>query len=203
MTIIDIGANRGQFALFARDHFPSADVICFEPLENARTVLGQVFAHDTKVKVLPYALGSRRGEADLHVTRSDDSSSLLPVTARQREAFPQSEEVARETVTVARLDEVLSGDQIRRPCLVKIDVQGGELDVLQGSTEILPAVDALLVECSFVELYSGQALIDEVIEYLRGHGFRLAGTGSPTFAADRRPLQVDAVFERPSAAGGP
>jgi hypothetical protein len=80
--------------------------------------------------------------------------------------------------------------------LLKIDVQGAELSVLRGAEKTLESVDSIFVECSFVELYEGQALANEVIEFLAARGFSIAGVFGPAYDADGRCLQVDALFSR-------
>jgi FkbM family methyltransferase len=195
-TVLDVGANRGQFALFALRRFPRARLICFEPLAQPAGVLRRVLAPRAGVEVHEVALAATSGTASMHQTRKDDSSSLLAVTAEQQRAFPGSEEVARIDVPVRRLDDCLDPARLARPCLLKIDVQGAELEVLRGSRRVLAAVDELIVECSFTELYAGQALADDVIGELRAAGFRLHGFASPTVAPDGRPLQADMVFGR-------
>ena len=197
-TVLDVGANRGQFALFALRRFPRARLICFEPLARPAGVLRRVV--NGRADVHEVALAAASGTAGMHLTRKDDSSSLLPVTEQQVHAFPGSREVASVEVPVRRLDECVDPARLARPCLMKIDVQGGELDVLRGCGEVLRSVDELIVECSFTELYAGQALADDVIRELRAAGFRLHGVASRTDAADGRPLQADMVFGREAAA---
>ena len=80
--------------------------------------------------------------------------------------------------------------------LLKIDVQGGELGVLQGAEEILQSIDAVLVEVSFVELYAGQALADEVWRHLQSHGFSCRGVWSMTYGVRGECLQGDLLFAR-------
>jgi FkbM family methyltransferase len=195
-TILDVGANRGQFALFALRRFPRARLICFEPLAEPAAVLRRVVADHPGVEVHEVALSAISGVQSMHLTRKDDSSSLLPVTERQEAAFSGSAEVGRVDVSVRRLDDCVDPATVARPCLLKIDVQGTELDVLRGGRGVLTCVDEAIVECSFVELYAGQALADDVIGELRAQGFRLRGFATPTYAPDGSPLQADLVFAR-------
>ena len=83
-------------------------------------------------------------------------------------------------------------------CLLKIDVQGLELEVLRGAPRILAQVDEALIEGSFIELYEGQALADDVIALMREAGLRLAGTYGKTTDADGRDVQADFYFRRTS-----
>jgi len=196
-TIVDVGASRGQFAAFALERFPDAHLICFEPLTAARNALVS-WVPEPRVTVHPVALGEQRGEAVLHVSARDDSSSLLAIGARQVEAFPGTSEERKESIEVRTLDDYLSPDT-KRPVLLKIDVQGFELGVLSGANRALTGVDEVFVECSFRELYEGQALADAVVCKLRERGFRLRGVYGVVVAKNRTCLQADFLFKRYSA----
>jgi FkbM family methyltransferase len=195
-TVIDVGSNRGQFAVFARHRWPNARVLCFEPLPGPREVLTRVADELGNVQVFPYALGDEGGERRMHVARSDDSSSFLAVTQRQIEAFPDTREVERQVVEVRRLENLITAEEVSHPILMKIDVQGAELDVLRGALELLGAVRDILVECSLVELYAGQPLLDDTVLFAREQGFRLIGLSAPSRASDGTPLQCDVLFSR-------
>jgi len=194
-TVLDVGANRGQFALLALERFPSASVHSLEPLPGAFSALEALAKEEPRLRVHRVAAGSKAGTAVLHVSRRDDSSSLLPITDRQIAFAPGSSERGRLEVEVHPLDE-MTGTTLLRPLVIKIDVQGGELDVLRGAERTLDSTDALLIECSFVELYAGQPLAHEVIAHLATRGFRLAGAHDPEYGPDGRCIQADLLFER-------
>jgi FkbM family methyltransferase len=196
LTVLDVGANRGQFALFAAHRFPRAELLSFEPLPGAHRSLRRALRDHPALRVYDVALTARAGSSELGVARDDDSSSLLPPTATQVAAWPASEVVQRSVVRTARLDDELAGQVLRHPILLKIDVQGTELEVLRGADFRLGEIESVLVECSFVEMFVGQALADEVVGFLYGRGFRLASFCSPTWDRDGRCLQADLLFER-------
>ena len=149
-TVLGVGTSRGQSALFALARFPGAKLIRFEPLPEARETARKVLAgHD--VELHGVALGSSRGQTTLHVSAQDDSSSLLPIGSQQVTAFPGTQESHEIVVAVDVLDAYLD-ESTARPCLLKIDVQGNELDALRGAVAGLAHVDEILVEVSFVEL---------------------------------------------------
>ena len=75
---------------------------------------------------------------------------------------------------MARLDDVLTNVPLDRPVVIKIDVQGYELEVLAGATAVLDNADCLIVEHAFDEFYQGQARAAEVMEYLRGLGWEFS-----------------------------
>ena len=195
-TVIDVGSNRGQFAVFARRRWPNAKLLCFEPLPGPREVLTRLADELGSAQVFPYALSDEAGEKRMHVTRSDDSSSLLATTRRQIEVFPDMVEIDQVAVDVRRLDDLITVDDVSPPVLMKIDVQGAELDVLRGASRFLDTVRDILVECSLVELYSGQPLLDDTIVFARQLGFRVFGISSPSHGPDGAPLQCDVLFSR-------
>ncbi len=195
-TVIDVGANRGQFLLLAARRFPGAALIAFEPLAGPRDVLSRSVPRRRPVRLLDLALSDQAGTATFHVSRADDSSSLLPISTAQVSTFPGTDEVEQVEVRTARLDEVLAPADVEPPVLLKIDAQGGELAVLVGAAALLPSVATILVECSFAELYEGQPRADAVVRFLHGHGFSLHSVGPVTTALGGRPVQADLVFER-------
>jgi FkbM family methyltransferase len=194
--VIDVGANRGQFALFAARRFPDASLICFEPLPDARLRLERALGDRARLRLSEFAVSDTTGPAQFHVAMADDSSSLLPIGSRQRDAFPGTRERCVITVQVRRLDDVLTADELVGPTLMKVDVQGSELSVLEGAEQLLASVDALLVEASFVELYDGQALAGDVVEHLHGRRFTCRGVWSVAYGPRNECLQGDFLFAR-------
>jgi FkbM family methyltransferase len=195
-TIADIGANRGQFSLVARKCFPEARIHSFEPLKEPATIFQRVFASDPNVTLHEIAIGPEDKNAIIHVSSADDSSSLLPIASLQSTLFPGTEEKEERTVAVKRLDSVLNREDIEQPALLKIDVQGFEKEVLEGCKSLLPCFSHIYVECSFVELYAGQALAHEVISLLEGVGFVLSGVYNLYYDKKGVAIQGDFLFER-------
>lgn len=199
-TVVDIGANRGQFALVARHCWPDAVIHSFEPLPRPAGVFRTIFGAEAKVRLFESAIGIEAGTERMHVSRRDDSSSLLPITETQARLFPGTAEAGTQEVTVGRLGEYLSAEEIASPALLKLDVQGYELEALRGCVEVLPRFDYVYAECSFVEFYEGQALADEVISWLRHRGFRLVGCYNLVYDRSGLAMQGDLLFGVDSAA---
>jgi len=193
-TEVDIGANRGQFSLAVRQWAPGARVIAFEPLSEAAATFRKIFGGDSKVTLHQVAIGPSVGEVEIHVSKADDSSSLLPIASLQTELFRGTEEIGTETVRVGRLSDFVSPEEILSPALLKLDVQGYELKALQGSSGLLPEFDRILVECSFAELYRGQAMADDIIGYLADLDFRLRGVYNLSYDQNGRAIQGDFLF---------
>jgi FkbM family methyltransferase len=193
-TVVDIGANRGQFALVARHCFPDARIIAFEPLAAAAGRFRNALRGDSLVTLHQVAIGPAKEEATMHVTAEDDSSSLLPITALQQSLSTGTREVATATVQVEMLSDRIKDDDLKSPALLKIDVQGYELAVLHGCATLLTGFSHVYIECSFVELYKGQALAAEVIDHLGDHGFDLRGVYNVQYDPRGCALQADLLF---------
>lgn len=196
--VLDVGANRGQFTLLVKGLLPSASVVAFEPGGQALTVLRRVAAGLDDVAVVPVACGAARGTARLHVARDDDNSSLLAPTAQQTAIDRGASTAAREPVEVAPLADLVDHRLLGGTSLLKIDVQGTELDVLRGAAGIIGSLTYLYVELSFVERYIGQSRPAEVVRHLDGAGFELVHLHNPV-RRSTAVVQADALFARAGA----
>lgn len=194
--VVDIGANKGQFALVSRLCFPEATIISFEPLSKPSTKFLNIFKRDTNVFLQRVAIGNKSGCTTIHVTAENDSSSLLPISKLQTQLFPGTEEIGIEIIKIGRLNEFLSIDDIISPAMLKLDVQGYELDALRGCEAMLNRFSYVYVECSFVELYSDQALADDIIAWLSGRGWCLSGIYNMNYDSKGRSIQADFLFEK-------
>lgn len=196
-TVVDVGAHKGQFATLALERFPAASVVCLEPLVGPRTVLTSVTEGSDRVRVIAVAASNRtEDQVRMHVSRLDDSSSLQAIGSRQVAAFPGTEEAGSTLVPTVRLDALLDPSDLVEPALLKIDVQGHEYEVLEGSEEILGAFRQVVVEVSFVELYEDQKLAGDVTALLHDRGLTLSGVFNLRRARSGECLQADFLFER-------
>jgi FkbM family methyltransferase len=200
-TVLDVGANEGQFVKVARVLFPQAPILAFEPNPHLVPSLERVLSTSGRGTVLPLACGREQGVLPLHLTKFSPSASLLQPTRLQIPDFPAAEIGETIQVTVERLDDVVRSNALARaPYLLKLDVQGFELQVLQGATSILPDVAVILCEVNAEGFYMGQAGFEQIYLFLRQHGFKLVDIGEPIRA--RRTGEVlyfDVAFLKPDA----
>lgn len=197
--VIDVGANVGQFAQSLRDSGYANRIVSFEPIQAAHAQLLRQSRTDHSWEIAPpVAIGDHDGEIVINISGNSVSSSLLDMLDAHAAAAPESAYVAKQRTHLVRLDTIIS--EYLKPGTVpflKIDTQGYEDRVLNGASELLKRVQGLQLELSFVPLYEGQKLFDELVEKLRALGFSIWAIW-PGFADPRsgRMLQVDVTFFR-------
>jgi FkbM family methyltransferase len=197
-AVLDVGGNVGQFSLMARRHFPPAQILCFEPLPEAGRKIHELFDGDPRFELVGVALSDHAGSEEFHVTAADDSSSLLPVAARQVSEFPATREAETRSVPLTRLDDVLADRALPDgPMLLKIDTQGTELRVLRGAVDTLQRATHAIIEVSFVELYEGQDSAADITTFLVEQGWQLKAVYDvKTSVLNGEPIQADVLYER-------
>jgi FkbM family methyltransferase len=195
-TVVDIGANKGQFTLFALVAFPGCRIHAFEPLPDPAARFRRVLGDVEEVTLHERAVGPEEGEAVMHVSTREDSSSLLPISERMEVLFPGTAECGTRQIRVAPLASELGPDDIVRPALLKLDVQGYELEALKGCESLFPCFDWVYAECSEVELYKGQAMRADIEAFLRQHGFIPEASLNRTEREGVGLVQCDVLFSR-------
>lgn len=187
-TVFDVGAYRGDFAAEVLVVWPAAQLVCFEPLPGRAEALRTRFA-GAAVQVHDAVLGARSG-TPVELSLAETASSVLAEHATQDFA-----RVARETTA---LDDLVAGGRIPARCeLLKLDVQGYELAVLEGAQGLLARTEVVLLELNLLDLHVGVPLLHEVLAWLAARGFVAWDLAGLT----RRPLddalwQVDLVVVR-------
>jgi FkbM family methyltransferase len=196
-TVLDIGANIGQSAIFYHGLFPHAHIYSFEPIGNCYAELKRNVADISVAAAFNLALGDTQGVTTLYRSASAGSSSLLPMEDLHYRAFPSTRPTGEEQVRVARLDDLVGDLTLEDDILMKIDVQGYEDKVLAGGQAVLERTRLVITEVSFQELYRGQTLFQDINRQLEGAGFRYMGSMKQMLSPlDGGVLQADAVFLR-------
>jgi len=193
-TVIDIGANAGQYASLLRRGGYSGRIQSYEPLPDAFAQLNRLAESDSCWEAINKAVGAQNEPLTMHVAANSVSSSILPIADVHRQAAPSSATVGEISVECTRLDAILSplsGEVV----MVKADTQGLELPILRSAGELLGNVCLIELEMSMVELYSGQALFREVDEFLLRRRFELKSVEEGFFDSDSGELlQIDGIY---------
>lgn len=171
-TVIDIGANIGQYAGALREIGYKGEIISFEPLSDAYAELSKRAKADPKWRAFHCAIGAEDGEAAINVSGNSTSSSLLPMLDMHVRNEPRSRYVRTERIKVSTLVTALQElFPFDRRIYLKIDTQGYEQQVIQGAGPRLQQVEVLECELSFVPLYAGQCLFQDMLKLIGESGF--------------------------------
>jgi FkbM family methyltransferase len=198
--IFDVGANDGYYAVQMKKLGFKGAIVSFEPIRSVYDKLQEISSRHAEWRTENIALGSEDGEAEINVAgNAGGSSSLLNMLPAHENVSPEAKYVRKEKIIVKKLDSVFSnfhkeGDNI----LLKIDTQGFERNVLEGAEESLKKIKGIQIELSLLELYEGQMLYREMIEYLEKRGFNLYSLENGFY--DKKIgqlLQLDGIFYRP------
>lgn len=194
-TVIDIGAAFGEFSRQCFAVFPSAAYLLVEPLEEYRPNLDRLQADIPRARVVWAAAAGHEGMMDINVHRDLVGSSLY---MEQEDSAVNGTPRRVRTVSV---DDVVGSHRLEPPHLLKVDVQGAELDVLSGGESVLRHVEWAMLEVSFFEFFKGAGQFEDVFEFMRSRGFVVYDLLEPLY----RPLdgalsQVNAVFVRRESA---
>ncbi len=196
-TVIDAGANVGQFAVAAIRLLEPAMLYSFEPLPGIFDRLQKNLAGIEGVAVLPVALGDHEGSSTFHINAHSHSSSILPLAAAHLAAFPNATEVQTIKVPMTTLDSFFADKHLDKPVLLKLDVQGYEAKVLAGGRQILSRTKWVVAETSLRPMYEGEPLFLDLVEMMKGFGFRfLRPVGWLKEPHSGEIIQIDALFER-------
>ena len=201
--VVDVGANVGHWSEAVLTLVAPRQIIAVEPDPTAFAQLQARLGGRPNVRLLQVAVGAENGQAPFHVMHNSQWSSLLPVRQQDvREHYVGNadvkvlREVQTVSVDVRRLDDLLR--DVPAITLLKVDIQGGEMALLDGAAETLARTRAVMLETNFVSHYDGDALFDTLHERMtREFGFHLHRYARPTYGVeggDGRLLYADAVY---------
>lgn len=198
-TVIDGGANAGQFGQHLRRGGFAGRILSVEPLSEPFAELSRVSEADPGWQVERGALSDEIGTVTINVAGNSVSSSILPMLDAHSEAAPESKYVGVETVPTTTIDSLVGRHQLDPArTMLKLDVQGYEGIALAGATECIKSFAAVQLELSFVPLYDGSWLAEETIDFMKTCGYELwmfdpAAMYDPVSG---RLMQCDGVFVR-------
>lgn len=187
-TVIDVGAAFGDWSRMCAEHFPTSRYVLVEPLKEYEPFLERTIAALPDGSVVRAAAAEKTGTIALNV-----HADLLG-TSRFSEGIAEVDGQVR-TVRSTTLDELVWELPAQPPFLVKIDVQGSELLVLDGAAQVLQETALLVLEVSFLPFFVGGATFEQVVGRVRQAGFVVYDVTNPLY----RPLdgalaQADVVF---------
>jgi FkbM family methyltransferase len=178
-AVLDVGAAKGHWSRRAAALWPEAAFYLFDPLTESELALRALCDADPRFHYFLMALGRERATRRMNVASDPEASSLLD--------FPGQDQAAQREVPVETVDSLLAAGRIPRPDLVKLDVQGYELEVLAGGTALFRAPCVFVVEVSLFEFMPRCPLAHDVVVYFAERGYRVFDVAGLL----RRPFQED------------
>ena len=173
-TIMDIGANTGQFAKYISSRLPNSLIYSFEPIPSVYKKLVKNTQH-LNIKTFPFALGSKPEETTINVNAFSPSSSLMEMSNLHKTNFDFATTTTTETIKVKCIDDLLNISELKKNILSKIDVQGFEDQVILGGQVLLKNSKVVICEVSFKELYKGQKLFGDIFKMMHDLDFTYMG----------------------------
>ena len=196
-TIVDVGANVGQFAVAASKFFNQSMIISIEPDPMVSKELKKNLRGHLNFEVITCAVGNTIGKVKFYKNQDSQVSSILEIGGMRKSLFPESRVTDEVDIPINTLDALFDNRNIESPILVKLDVQGAELMVIDGARDFLNKVKWLVIEIAFVDLYKGEPSFEKICKMLDLHGFEfikpLNFHASPS---GLEIIEMDAFFQR-------
>ena len=189
-TVYDIGAYRGGWTRLASQVFPAAAFILFEANADNAAYLQAAGRRQFAV-----ALAAEDGEKALFLPRQGDATGTS--LYRENSAHYDAGNLVVRKVATARLDTLAAAQGLAPAELIKIDVQGAELDVIAGAKAALAHCQALVVELSLASYNKDAPLIAETLPAIARHGFRCVDICELHRSPAGGVLQADFLFVKP------
>lgn len=165
-TVIDVGANRGDFIKASKYLFPNAKIYAFEPQEEFYSVIKNM----PNVTAFNYGLWDKEGKSIFYKNKENTgSSSFLKPTKNYGELIGKIEDLSEVILLKKRFDKL--NIAIERPCFLKIDVEGAEEKVIRGFGNKLREIDVLQIEWFFKDIHENQMKLSKIMPLLEKYEF--------------------------------
>ncbi|HMS65640.1 MAG TPA: FkbM family methyltransferase [Ignavibacteria bacterium] len=188
--ILDVGAHSAEWARTAKEFFPGSTIYLIEPLEEMEINLKEFCNEYPPSKYFLNGAGAAEGILYLTTEKELAGANFL----QDENTYLKSSKVQRE-VKIITINSLIEKKEIEIPELVKLDVQGFELEVLKGSEILFGKTEVFILEVSFFEFIKGTPLFSEVVKFMAERGYEVYDF--PGFL--RRPFdnalgQIDITF---------
>jgi FkbM family methyltransferase len=191
--ILDVGANLGEWTRMAKEVFPDSVIYMIEPLSEMELNLKKVCEDFPGTKYFPNGAGSKI-ENHVMTTWGDDlaGANCLVVENEYLKSINK-----QRIIQIITIDSLIEIGEIEIPELVKLDIQGFELEALKGATKLFGNTEVFILETSLFEFTSGNPILSEVIIFMAERGYEIYDL--PGFL--RRPFdgalaQIDVCFAK-------
>lgn len=167
--ILDIGANRGDWAIMAKGIFPDAEVYMIEPLSEMEESLLKICTDFSGVKYFPFAVGDKIGT---HVmTTWGDNLAGANCRLEENEYLLKSNK--QRIISIKTIDSMIEKGEIKIPEIAKLDIQGYELEALRGGTHLFGITELFILETSLFQFTAGNPILSDIVIFMTQQGYEI------------------------------
>lgn len=160
-SILDVGAHKGDWSRTAKSIFPTARCFLVEPQEEMIPFM-ETFSQDfTDSKWFLAGAGANLGQLTLTVWDDFAGSSFLPSESAELRTLGK-----QRTIPIITIDSLLDNNQITLPQLVKLDIQGFELEALKGGSKLFGNTEVFILEVSLFPFLKVEPIFNEVVSFM-------------------------------------
>lgn len=170
--IFDCGANIGLVTHAFLQSFPSAQIHAFEPNPSVYNQFYTAHGAKSNVKAHNQGIGKTKGSLTFHINKNSGTSSFLDANAYHKLNYANKDIVEKE-VSVVGIGEYMAEQHIPVLDILKLDIEGFELEALKGIEKISEKVNIIYTEVNLIPTYEGQPLINDIINYLLLNNFHI------------------------------
>jgi len=197
--ILDIGANVGDVTINALKSYPKAQVICFEPVKETFKILEKnLKSFSNRTHLFNLALSDKKETGEINITNFHGANSICPQARFHQEINPHVREVNKEKINLVRMDDFSSKFPSQKIDIMKIDVEGHELNVLYGGENFIKNnVDVVLIEIALMRDQSlNNQSVFEIFSFFKKAGFCLVNVTDLNHVENQaiQLVQMDCVF---------
>ena len=190
-SLIDVGSNKGQFSILFRSFFKYSQIYSFEP-QGSQLMIQKKILGKKNIKYYKFGISSKVCKKKFYITKRKDSSSVhFP-----KKLYNKSYEIIQtKIVNMISLDSFFKKKKLKKPIVLKIDIQGHEFEALKGARKFLNSVEYLIIEISLQQIYENQISSQKIENLLSKYSFfKILETNISYYK--NKILQKDVLFKK-------